>query len=327
MTSRVFITIDTEEDSWDNRSRDENPVENISRIHLVQELFDGYGVVPTYFVNYPVVKDPVASGILAGIHETGRCEIGAHCHPWNTPPFVENLSNRNSMLSNLPRQLVYDKITSLHEAIVERFDLEPVSFRAGRWGFSSDVAACLGDLGYLVDSSVMPLWNWTADDGPDFSRAPSGSFRFSPGNILEEDPSGPLLEVPVTIGFLQGNFRRSASLRKTIIGSPLARLRLLGLLDRLNILNIRLLSPETCSAPDMIRASKSFIGAGFGFLNMMFHTTSLLPGKSEFVRDETDLRIFIEKIRSFIEFCLSEQLIFCPIREALKMEAPRGDAP
>lgn len=85
MGIKVFMTIDTEEDSWGDFRKTHNPVGNVYRIPLLQELFDRYGAVPTYLINWPVVMDEKARDILKKIYDDGRCEIGTHCHPWNTP--------------------------------------------------------------------------------------------------------------------------------------------------------------------------------------------------------------------------------------------------
>ncbi|MBN2070324.1 MAG: polysaccharide deacetylase family protein [Candidatus Krumholzibacteriota bacterium] len=318
MATRIFITIDTEEDSWDRRSRTDNAVSNISYIPKIQDLFDEFGAVPTYLLDYPVVVDPAASEIILKIHEEGRCEIGTHCHPWNTPPFEEEMTDHNSMLCNLPYSLICKKLEILHKAIIDRFDTAPICFRAGRWGFGPDVARSIMELGYHVDSSVLPLWDWTDYCGPDFSGAPSSIYHFSPENILEEKPGNGLVEVPVTMSFMQKPFARYASLRRRLMRQGLSRFHLLGVLDKLKILNLRMLSPEVSTSFDMIRTARNYLEDGNSFLNMTFHSTSLMPGKSEFVRDENDLRDFIAKIRAFLEFCSDEKFSFSPLSDVLE---------
>jgi len=88
---KLIITIDTEEDSWNRYSRTENPCNNIEQLVPLQELIDSYNVIPTYLLTLPVVNDKRSQSILKKIVSEGKCEIGTHCHPWNTPPFTENL--------------------------------------------------------------------------------------------------------------------------------------------------------------------------------------------------------------------------------------------
>ena len=118
---KFIVTIDTEEDNWDKYSRSDNPVENLKKIIPLQKIFDRYGVRPTYLISYPVATDPGCIEILKCILDQGRCEIGTHCHPWNTPPFDEEINEHNSMLSNLPESLVLQKLQSLHEVICQNF--------------------------------------------------------------------------------------------------------------------------------------------------------------------------------------------------------------
>jgi hypothetical protein len=129
---KVFITIDTEEDTWSDYKAIGNKCDNISQIQKIQELFDRYGAIPTYLVSYPVVTDGNSVNILRDIVERKRCEIGMHCHLWNTPPFEEDINNHSSMIYKLPKRIMKEKLEAHHEAITKGFKLEPVCFRADR---------------------------------------------------------------------------------------------------------------------------------------------------------------------------------------------------
>jgi hypothetical protein len=310
VAAALVITIDTEEDCWGDFRSHANPVDNIGQIPMLQALFDHFGAVPTYLVNWPVIMDDGAAAILRGIHASGRCEIGSHCHPWNTPPFDESITNRNSMLCNLPSGLVKAKLSNLYNATADRLQVEPQSFRAGRWGFGQDVASGLIEAGYRVDSSVCPGVDWGGDFGPDYSNAPDTPYRFRADDILRPDRSGELLEVPATTSFLQRNLPLCRSLRRTLSKAPAKKFHLLGLLDRLKLLNFRWLSPELTSGADMIRLCRAMLERGSPTLNMSFHSTTLLPGKSPYVRSQEDLDVFLERIRAVLEFSVQNQVRF-----------------
>jgi len=319
MPVKLFITIDTEEDTWNKYSFDHNPVENVSRLPIIQDIFDRYGAMPTYLVNWPVVADNNARHILAEILAKGRCEIGTHCHPWNTPPFEEKINTYNSQICNLPYELIIKKIETLHKAIVKHFKITPVCFRAGRWGFGSEVARSIHNLGYRVDTSITPFVDWTNDWGHDFSEASTYTYWFDPDDILREKEGGCLLEVPPTIGFYQKNFKLCNSVRKWILKKPLSRYHVLGILDRLRILNFRWLSPEFSSGSDMIRLSKTFIQSGHDFLNLTFHSTSLLPGKSPFIHNQKQLETFFYDVEMFLEFAVNRGMTFLPLCKAVEV--------
>src|SRR5208337_1476965 len=121
---KLVITIDTEEDNWGVFSPTGHTLKNLDRIPVLQELFDAYNVKPTYLITYPVATDTESITLLREIEKSGRCEIGMHCHPWNTPPFEEIPGDNNSMLCNLPCDLQYKKMSSLTDAIAKNFHIK-----------------------------------------------------------------------------------------------------------------------------------------------------------------------------------------------------------
>jgi len=261
--------------------------------------------------------DKKARGILKGTYDDGRCEIGTHCHPWNTPPYEEEINEFNSMMCNLPSELVEKKMERLHFAIVDHLNLSPICFRAGRWGFDGRVAKIIQNLGYKIDSSISPFVDWSKYFGPDFSRGHSTSYMFELENMMVPSENGILLEVPPTVGFYQKNGRFCYSLREKLRGKPFSRFHLLGILDRLGLLNFRWLSPELSSGPDMIRLAKQFIRSGHRFLNVSFHSTSMLPGKGPFVESETALKQFMSDIEMFLEYASGHGWEFSPLSGAM----------
>lgn len=297
---KFIITIDTEEDNWANYSRNNNPVSNIERLPALQELFDQYQVKPTYLITYPVATSQTSVDIIKGLLKTNRCEIGAHCHPWNTPPFVEDLTKYNSMLCNLPAELQLKKLHTLHSAIVDNCGVTPTSFRAGRWGFSSTVATALNSLGYTVDTSISPFVNWGVYDGPDFSNYYPDPFRFNPSD-LSRNPTGQMLEIPATVGYLQPNYTLCNWVYQLISSPKLRRLRLKGILDRSTLLNHVWFSPELADASAMTELAKRIAKENYSLLNFSFHSTSLAAGLSPFVADDKSLQTFLNNIREILE--------------------------
>lgn len=300
----LIVTIDTEEDNWDRYSRTDNPVKNIKKIECLQRLFDRFAIKPTYLVTYPVATNPASVAILKGIMDDGRCEIGTHCHPWNTPPFEEDINEHNSMLCNLPDSLVYQKVLALHRAIASAFGINPVSFRAGRWGFGASVAPCIDALGYTVDSSVTAYTDWTMYHGPDFSTSEPEPYRFDPGDILVPRSNGRLREIPATVGFLRPNFRLCQRLSRRFEGGVYARLHFTTILRRLRLLNKVWLSPELASGEEMIALARTAERIGLRCLNMSFHSNSLIAGTNPFVSTIEEERRFLDKIEKFLGYAI-----------------------
>jgi len=299
---KLIITIDTEEDNWGCYSPTGHTLENIERIPRLQALFDEFSVKPTYLITYPVATDNRSASILRSILETGRCEIGAHCHPWNTPPIEEEMGRVNSMLCNLPLDLQYRKLSCLDRTIQERLGTKPVSFRAGRWGYNQGVASNLKRLGYEVDTSITPYTSWTKDNGPDFSDMSPRSYPFNPESIRDIEPHGPLIEIPATIGYLQKNFATCSSISKTLGRRPMRYLRLNGILSRLRLITKVWLSPEVTDGEGMIRLAKRMWRNNYAVINMFFHSPSLKAGLSPFVKSPQEETQFLARIREFLKY-------------------------
>lgn len=299
---KLIITIDVEEDNWASYSPTDYTVENVKKIPLLQRLFDDFNVKPTYLITYPVAKDKTAISILKEILEEDRCEIGTHCHPWNTPPFEEENNKENSMLCNLPEELQYKKISFLHDTIQNHFGAKPVSFRSGRWGYSPEVARCQYRLGYRIDTSITPYTDWTGSHGPDFSDITPRPFKFSIENTNEGSMNGDLIEVPATIGFLQNNFGLSNYILKRLKRKPIDRLRLVGLLHRLKLLNKVWLSPEVSDSKSMIKLTRCMMRKKYSLINMVFHSSSLKAGLTPFVKTKADEKRFYQHLKEFLTF-------------------------
>lgn len=316
MKTYLFITIDTEEDLWGEYAVKHPSVENIKKIHTLQEIFAKYNAVPTYLINYPVATDAYSIDVLSGLLQKKRCDIGTHCHPWNTPPFHdEGVTERHSYMCNLPEKLILDKMAQLHNAIKKNFHFTPTVFRAGRWGVGPNVIRTIKMLGYQIDTSLH-FMSWEKNsihkicinkyetvysEGSDIF---CGRLRC---NMCNE--SKYILEIPPTIGFLQNNFLLCNKLKTLIQNSFLRRFRLIGVLDRLRLLNFRVLSPEISSFEDMVKLSKAMMKNGYKYLNLTFHSTSLIAGKSPFVNNEHELDQFLKKIERYLEFLKKENVI------------------
>ena len=326
MSVKVIITIDTEEDQWDQYCNYNTTVYNIERIGAVQEVFERHGAIPTYLVSYAVATNKLAVRLLRTFLEKGSCEIGSHCHPWNTPPISSANQPTCTMLCDLSPELIQVKMHSLHQAIVNGFRVSPICFRAGRWGFNSKVAEVISEMGYQIDTSITPFINWSEYGGPDFTDANHHAYRFDPRDVNDMTRKGKLIEIPPTIGFFQKRFNLCRYIMKKMRGDWSSRLHVPGILDRLHLLNLRWLSPELSTGPEMIRLSRTFVNAGCQYLNFTFHSTSLLPGKSPFVRDESQLSRFLSAIELFLSYAKEQGMSFVPLSHVIDVIRPVQNA-
>lgn len=311
----VTITIDTEEDNWGSYAATGATTENIGHLLELQELFERYGARPTYLVNLSPLLSRSSVEVLGALAERGGVEIGAHCHPWNTPPYPTG-SGGKSMMCDLSRDANRAKLRTVSQRLQAELGVAPRSFRAGRWGFGPTVAAALVDEGYEIDCSVSPLIDWSSIGGPDFSAAPRLPYRFEPATPLQPVSRGSMLELPTTVGFLRGGMRRSQDVRRWLEASTLARYKIVGLLDRSGLIARRWLSPEVSTGREMIQLGKRAHSRGEPYLSLTFHSCALLPGATPFVRDGRDRARFIAVIERFLRYCRDTGFAFRTLNEA-----------
>lgn len=302
----LLVTVDTEEEGlWEGRFRCEgNTVENIRGVPWFQSLCEQYGIRPTYVVDTPVVEDDRAVEVLREIADDGRGEIGAHLHVWCAPPLQRDIDAWHSYLLNLPPWLQREKLTRLTERIEARFDRRPTSFRAGRYGLDAVGSRLLHELGYVVDSSVIPLTDYTLQGGPNFLHAPVKPYFPSADDLIRPADCGELLEVPVSVGFASRNVA-CARMVYAWTGAPVVRrLRVRGLLDRLGLVQRIKLSPEQSEVSRMNRLVDALLARRFPCVVMMLHSSSLVPGLSPYVPDLAAFVRLRRALEATFEHCI-----------------------
>jgi len=285
---QVVVSIDTEEDNW-SATRDGVTVENVRALPAMQRHLRSLGLRPTYFADHAVVREPWAADVLRALRDDGA-ELGAHLHPWNTPPLEEAFVPRHTMLRNLPPALQRAKLATLCDAFERRLGERPRSFRAGRFGLGAATVAALVAEGFRVDSSVTPWIDWSGvDEGSRFEGAPLSCYRLDGrGDPAVPVAGGPLVEVPVSCGFTRRPFPWRARAFRALRSEPLGRLRLAGPASRLGIVRRVTGSPESESPDDLVALSRRLVEDGVGLIQLFWHSPSHVPGLSPFVRDASD---------------------------------------
>jgi hypothetical protein len=313
----VSISIDTEEDNWGSYSWEDATTRNIQELPRVQELFDRFGARPTYLVNYPPLVDAQSVRVLGELAARKDVELAAHCHPWNTPPRTAD-GVQDSMMCRFSEAVNRRKITAVRDRMKQELGVTPTSFRAGRWGLGATVTTALHHSGFEVDCSVSPLIDWTPAGGPDHRCAPVVPYRFSPERPLSPDPEGAMVEMPTTIGFFGRHHARKARRRRELESSELVRrLKVVGALDRAGLLTMRWLSPEASSGADMVRLVDGCLTApARDFLQVTFHSSTLLPGATPFAPDGDARRRFLENLAQVLTHLADSGARFRTLREA-----------
>ena len=298
----LLVGIDTEGDNqWDAAARAHQTFENIYALPRLHALFARHGVRPTYVITHPVASDRRSADVLGALLAGGDCEIGAHHHVWETPPFTPEDVAHHAYASTLPRDRFDRQVSSLTAAITAAVGVPPVSYRSGRFGFSAEHVASLERHGYRVESSVAPLFSETHKGGPEFVEAP-----LRPYFLAYDNASGPgasnVLEVPVSAAL---NRRLPAWLRHAYARAPKPYMTT-RILRALGIVRMRWLRPSYSSLDDMIGLARDLARAREPVLNLLFHSSEAIVGGSPYNRTEAELTAFCDRLERFFEYATTE---------------------
>jgi hypothetical protein len=279
---RFLVFVDTEEEfDWTApRSREATATTAIAALPEAHRRLAGFGICPTYLVDYPVASAPAAIDALRPLMEAGECAIGTQLHPWVNPPFDEVLTVANSFVGNLPETQECAKLVALTDRIAEAFGKRPQVYRAGRYGIGPNSARVLEAAGYRLDVSVRALFDYSAEGGPDFSHRDAMPCWAGPQRLL--------MELPLTAVYT--GFARKLGARLYPAAGRVARLR--GLLARSGALERIALTPEGTPLPDALRAIRTLLDDDAQLISISFHSPSVEPGHTPYVRDAGDLRDF-----------------------------------
>ena len=285
---RFIVTVDTEEEfDWSRPLRPSgHTLHSVSRLAKFQRFCEGHGVVPLYLVDYPVATSRLAAEILSDPVREGRAEIGVQLHPWVNPPFEEEVTQYTSFAGNLPEQLERAKFHKLRETIEQNFGQPPRIYRAGRYGVGPNTVPILRDHGIAIDSSARARFDYSAAGGPNFRELPLQPWWV--------DRPGGLMELPLTTVYW-GLLRRFGAWLYPLLWR-LPRLR--GALARLGLLERIPLTPEGVSTVEVLRGIDVAVSEGLPVLVFSFHSPSLQPGHTPYVRSESDLDTLYDWWRS-----------------------------
>jgi hypothetical protein len=298
----LLVGIDTEGDNqWDAAARANQQFTNIYALPRLHTLFAKHGVRPTYVITYPVARDAQSAAVLRGLVAGGDCEIGAHHHAWETPPCTADDVTQHPYASMLPLRQFDAQLTSLTDAIEQAVGRRPVSYRSGRFGFSAAHVSSLERLGYLIESSVAPLFSEVHKGGPDFVDAPLTPYFLAYDSATIAGTSG-VLEIPVSAAL---NHRLPRMLQHAYGRAP-RPYTTRRVLRALRLLRLRWLRPSYSSLEDMIALARDLARAGEPVLNLLFHSSEAIVGGSPYNRTQRELDAFCDRLDRFLAFATRE---------------------
>lgn len=296
----LVVLIDVEEEfDWTKPfSSDNRSVKALTRLPAVHELFRKHGITPTYLVDYPIVDAPEGAKMFREWHAKGECVIGTQLHPWVNPPFEEEVGIRNSYPGHLPQTLEFAKLETLTRKIEETCGVKPVIYRAGRYGLGPHSIDAMERLGYLIDTSIVPYTDFRSQQGPNYADYSPDPFWFGRARSI--------LELPLSRGFA-GPLRHIGSMTQKWLVTRLARrARLSGVFARLGLLERVTLTPEGITIEEMKRLTMEGLADGRKIFTFSFHSPSLFPGSTPYVRTEDDAARFVKAIDDYLEFFMRE---------------------
>lgn len=295
---RFMLTVDTEEEfDWGQPIRREgHTLHSVARLARFQEFCEGVGVIPVYLVDYPIATSPAACAALRPAIAAGKAEVGVQLHPWVNPPHVEDVNEYNSFAGNLPAALEREKFRRLRDAIEQGFGAPPLIYRAGRYGLGPDTAGILLDHGIAIDTSVRSRFDYSVGGGP--------NYRDHPVTPWWIDGERRLMELPLTTVYW-GLLRQFGPwLYPKMWRVPQLR----GLLARIGMLERIPLTPEGVTLEEAIRGIDIAIDEGLPLLVFSFHSPSLAPGYTPYVRSEADLDSFYDWWRAVFAYLQRRQV-------------------
>lgn len=276
---RFVVTVDTEEEfDWSKPfDRFGYGLNHVPAIGRFQAFCENEGVTPVYLVDYPVACDARLVDVLGPAVAEGRADIGVQLHPWVSPPHDEVVNVHNSFAGNLPATLERAKFNALLDTIKAAFGKTPRIYRAGRYGVGPHSARMLSDAGISIDTSVRARFDYSGDSGP--------NFRDHPPYPWWIDRAAGLFELPLSTLYCGLLRKQGAWLYHALWRVP----RMRGVLARLGLLERVPLTPEGVDAPAALRAIDAALADGLPVLVFSFHSPSLCPGNTPYVRSEGDL--------------------------------------
>jgi len=294
----LMVVVDTEEEfNWNAPfDRSNRSVGHMASIERLQQVCERHGVRPTYVIDHPIADDPVGYEPVRRLVEDGRAVLGAHLHPWVTPPFDEPVDGFHSYHGNLAPELEDAKLDALVQRIEESIGQRPRIFKAGRSGLGAHTFEALQRLGFTVDVSPAPPMDYRSDGGPDYS-----SFDVSPfwcGELLCMPGSGAF------VGMLSG--LAPATLQR-LIDQPVAlTLKLGGILSRLGCISRLRLTPEGFSLDEMVSLSRALLHRGQRMLHVSVHSPSVVAGNTPYARSEAECDALLDRLDRYLAIAVGD---------------------
>ena len=287
---RVVVSLDVEEDGLGCGRYPRVPpgVANVAALERLGFVTRDFGIPLTLLATYPVIMDDGALAHLLRWRDRFGAEIGAHLHPWNTPPFPGD----GKEYGGGPTPLDFEKMVALRAVIERRTGTAPVSFRMGRFAVSERMFDDAQRGGFLREASVVPF------------HATSGAlaaYAVSPNPYCvraETDSSKALWEIPLTnlpLWPCAGRWMAAATAgSRHPWRAPLQRA-----FQRVGIAGLH---PAWFSLPVMCMATRLHVARGGRVLHVFMHSSDLMPGCTPAFPAEQSVQRQVDRLAAFLRW-------------------------
>lgn len=294
---KLVITVDVEEEGlFSGRYARVPPgVHNVRELGRIELVTRDLGLPVTLLVTYPVAVDPECGGVLDRWRRELDAEIGAHLHPWSTPPFIDLPGPEPFPSDLMPESLLEAKLETLCTAIERRWGVRPESFRMGRFDFGHTLRRLLPTFGIRTDSSMVPFR--FKPGGASHFMSPNEPFWLGEG----ETGGGRLLEAPLTQVALMPNL----AARAYELGLALDKRRRFLLLSMFRNVAVVGIQPAWFPLASMLWAARLHGARGGQVLTLFLHSSELLPGATPGYPSEASVQRLTRRIRLFLQWLTS----------------------
>jgi len=296
---KVCFTLDTEPDNLWNYGKNIS-FENLSATPQFHKRMLRAGAQLTYLTTSEVALDKQGAGALSKVLDMGNVEIGAHFHTWTREwPFeIPNLTNPpiQALAHQLGQDVEEKMLAETCGAIRSIFNINPKSFRGGRWSFGLNTPISLSNCGIEVDSTITPGMSWRDSshpylDGMDWRKQTSKPQLLYPLN------GKPIVELPVgsaTILPNKFNITDNNSLRYKIASKVY---RSLG-----KQFGVYWLRPSSMTLADMCTVILNLKEMKVPVWVIMIHSSELIPCKP--LPSSRHVQEFMDRCVGVVEYAL-----------------------
>lgn len=279
-----IVTVDTEGDNlWDYVEGETINTRNAEFIPRFQQLCQKYGFKPVYLINFEMANSQYFVNKAKEWTAQGLCEIGLHLHAWNNPPIVEleGPYHSNPYLIEYSEDVMRAKFKTLYELLLDKFGVNPVTHRAGRWAMDERYFKILKDFGIKVDCSYTPGVNWISSKGV----TRGGSDYTTASNNVQWIEG--VLEVPATLRRFRNCYNGTLKHKvKSLLKGEVVWLR---------------------PAISSFKAMKHVLDivdkeADIDYVEFMIHSSELMPGGSPYFRTTDDVEREYKTMNQFFNY-------------------------